>query len=231
MLSDQQLIDLMISEPSWEEVIVKIVAEEGIDPWNIDIVKLAECFSNYIERMDSLELSIPARFILIAAILVRMQSDILEPRKRERTVITESDKDEELIKQLQSIPPLEAPVKRIPLRNITLEELIKSLKKAFEVKKRRIKRKEILKKIAEEGIPKEQEDITKRIDILMNEILNAIKDIEQSIEFSRLVKKWNRKEIVRTLMPLLHLSQKGKIKLKQKKIFKEIEIELEKNES
>ena len=28
MLTDQQLIDLMVIEPSWEDVIVKIVAEE-----------------------------------------------------------------------------------------------------------------------------------------------------------------------------------------------------------
>lgn len=231
MMSDQQLINLMVSEPSWEDVIVKIVAEEGMNPWNIDIMHLADKFTDYVDKMDKLELGIPARFILIAAILVRMKSDILEPKPRERVLITESNIDEELIKTLQAIPPLEAPVKRIPMGNITLEELITSLRKAFDVKERRVKKKYNLKRLAEEGMPQEKEDITKRIEIIMNEILEAMAEIEKSIEFSRLVKKWSRKEIVRTLMPLLHLSQRGKIKLNQKELFKEIEVEIDKNEN
>lgn len=231
MMSDQQLINLMVSEPSWEDVIVKIVAEEGMNPWNIDIMHLADKFTDYVDKMDKLELGIPARFILIAAILVRMKSDILEPKPRERVLITESNIDEELIKTLQAIPPLEAPVKRIPMGNITLEELITSLRKAFDVKERRVKKKYNLKRLAEEGMPQEKEDITKRMEIIMNEILEAMAEIEKSIEFSRLVKKWSRKEIVRTLMPLLHLSQRGKIKLNQKELFKEIEVEIDKNEN
>jgi len=77
MLSDQQLIDLMVSEPSWEDVIIKIVAEEQMDPWSIDIIRLANSFLIYLKKIEKLDLRIPARFILIAAILLRMKSDVL----------------------------------------------------------------------------------------------------------------------------------------------------------
>ncbi|MEM5814711.1 MAG: hypothetical protein QXD77_02750, partial [Candidatus Aenigmatarchaeota archaeon] len=72
MLSDQELINLMISEPIWEDVIVRIVAEEGMDPWKLDLIKLADVFAAYVSKMDRLDLRIPARFVLIAAILLRM---------------------------------------------------------------------------------------------------------------------------------------------------------------
>jgi chromatin segregation and condensation protein Rec8/ScpA/Scc1 (kleisin family) len=39
-----------------------------------------------------------------------------------------------------------------------------------------------------------------------------------------LVKRWGRKEIVDSLLPLLHLSQDGKINILQEELFKEIFI-------
>lgn len=227
MLSDQQLINLMIYEPSWEDVIVKIVAEEEMDPWNIDIIRLSNIFVHYLERLETLDLRIPARFILIAAILLRMKSDIFET-KRTREYIAEADVNEdELLRALANIPPLQPPVKRIPLGNITMEELMKALGKAFEVKERRVERKRRIRDIVNRALPEHEEDITKRIDDLLNEINSALAQID-NIEFSRLVKHWERKEIVKSLMPLLHLAQLGRISVSQKELFKEITVEVKK---
>ncbi|MDD5416677.1 MAG: segregation/condensation protein A [Candidatus Aenigmarchaeota archaeon] len=224
MLSDKQLIDLMIYEPSWEDVIVKIVAEEEMDPWNIDIIRLANIFVHYIERMDNLDLRVPARFILIAAILLRMKSDIFET-KTARNYIAESDqKEDEMLRALANIPPLQPPIKRIPVGNVTMEELLRALGKAFEVKERRVERKQRLRDIVRRAMPEHEEDITKRIDDLLNEIQQALGNID-NVEFSRLVKHWGRKEIVHSLMPLLHLSQQGKVNIVQKELFKEITVE------
>ena len=230
MLSDQQLINLMISEPSWEDVIVKIVVEEKMDPWNVDLVRLTDTFVVHLDKLDSLDLRVPARFILITAILLRMKSDILSP-KEEKAVLTESDKEEdEMLRILASVPPLQPPVKRIPLRNVTVQELITALRKAFEVEERRVQRKVRVRQIVEGALPVPQEDITERINKLLSQISDALKDIDK-IEFSRLVKKWKRQEIVESLVPLLHLSQEGKIFLNQPEIFKEIFVEKRKDET
>jgi len=214
----------MISEPSWEDVIVKIIAEEQMDPWNIDIVKLADTFVEYLKKFKELDLRIPARFLLITAILLRMKSDILEP-KTERIFIPEAEKEEdEILRKLASLPPLQPPLKRIPLRNVTMEELITALKKAFEIKERREERYERIKRRVEEALPEHpEEDITERIDKLLKDINAALMEIEK-IEFSRLVRRWKRDQIVDTLIPLLHLSQEGKINLEQNELFKEIFI-------
>jgi len=222
MLTDQQLINLMVSEPSWEDVIIKIVAEEQIDPWSIDIIKLANAFLDYLQKVEQLDLRIPARFILIAAILLRMKSDILTERE-EKIFIPEAEKEaDETLRILASLPPLQPPLKRIPLRNVTLDELLSALRKAYEVQERRTERKLRIRRAVEIAVPPaEVEDITERINKLLNQINSALVEVD-NIEFSRLVKRWGRKEIVEALLPLLHLSQDGKINLLQEELFKEI---------
>ncbi len=225
MLTDQQLIDLMISEPSWEDVIVKIVAEEQMDPWSIDIIRLANTFLIYVKKVEELDLRIPARFILIAAILLRMKSEVLI-EKREKMFIPESDKEsDENLRILASIPPLQPPLKRIPLRNVTLNELISALRKAYQVQDRRVERKARVKRAVEFAVPAPTEDITERINKLLFQINDALAEID-NIEFSRLVKRWGRKEIVEALIPLLHLAQDGKIDLHQEELFKEILVRM-----
>ena len=226
MLSDQQLISLMISEPSWEDVIIKIIAEEQMDPWSIDIIKLANAFLSYLQKIEELDLRIPARFILIAAILLRMKSDVLT-EKEEKILIPESEKEvDETLRVLASLPPLQPPLKRIPLKNVSLEELLSALRKAYEVQERRTERKLRIRRAVDVVLPAgEVEDITERINSLLNQINSALSEVE-SIEFSRLVKRWGRKEIVESLLPLLHLSQDGKINLIQEELFKEIMVKI-----
>jgi len=216
----------MISEPSWEDVIIKIIAEEQMDPWSIDIIKLANAFLSYLQKMEELDLRIPARFILIAAILLRMKSDVLT-EKEEKILIPESEKEvDETLRVLASLPPLQPPLKRIPLRNVSLEELLSALRKAYEVQERRTERKLRIRRAVDVVLPAgEVEDITERINSLLNQINSALSEVE-SIEFSRLVKRWGRKEIVESLLPLLHLSQDGKINLIQEELFKEIMIKI-----
>lgn len=222
MLTDQQLINLMVSEPSWEDVIIKVVAEEQMDPWSIDIIKLANSFLGYLQKMEQMDLRIPARFILIASILLRMKSDVLT-EKEERILIPESDKEaDETLRILASLPPLQPPLRRMPLRNVSLNELLSALRKAYEVQERRSERKLRIKRAVEVVLPPaEVEDITERINKLLNQINSALAEVD-NIEFSRLVKRWGRKEIVEALLPLLHLSQDGKINLTQEELFKEI---------
>jgi segregation and condensation protein A len=212
----------MISEPSWEDVIIKIVAEEQMNPWSVDIIKLSNIFLDYLGKMEQLDLRIPARFILIAAILLRMKSDVLI-EKEERIFIPEAEKEaDEILRVLASLPPLQPPLKRMPLRNVSLEELVSALKKAYEIQERRIERKVRIKRAVEVALPPaEAEDITERINKLLNQINEALAEVD-NIEFSRIVKRWGRKEIVEVIIPLLHLSQDGKIDLKQEELFKEI---------
>ncbi len=232
MLSENEMIQLMITEPSWEDVIVKIVAEENMDPWSIDIARLADKFRLYIEKMKENDLRVPARFILVAAILLRMKSDVFA-EKKEKVVIPESpeqsQKEAEIARALASIPPIQPPVKRVPVKNVSVEELITALKKAFEVQERRKIRKRRLHKAMHGMLPDNEDDISKKIDSLLARIQSIISDIEDSVEFSKLVARWERETIVNSLIPMLHLANDGKITYEQPELFKEIFIKLKQN--
>jgi len=231
MLTDNDMITLVVNEPSWEDVILKIVAEEGMDPWAVDLIRLADAFNVYLQKIGETDLRVPARFILIAAILLRMKSDILAA-KRQRTVLSESEKPPDpMLKILAEVPPLQPPLKRIPLGSVTVDELISALKKAFEVKERRTIRKDRLRRAVAQVLPVDQEDITDRIEKLYSQINSYLTELQGSVEFSKLVKTWERRSIVRTLLPLLHLTQEGKIDHKQEQVWGEIIVEARKNES
>lgn len=229
MLTNEQMINLVVREASWEDVIVKIVAEEEMDPWDIDIIRLADTFVAYVEHLEEFDLRIPARFILIAAILLKMKSDIIAT-KQQKILISEPEQPEsELLRTLASIPPLQPPIKRVPLGSVAMNELIVALRKAFEVRERRTVRKARIRKAVEQVLG-EEEDISERIEKLLGQIYSTIGQLEESVSFSKLIKKWERIEIVRTLVPLLHLSQEGKVSLRQEQLFEEIFVELRKVE-
>ncbi len=228
MLSNEQMISLMVNEPSWEDVLVRIVAEEGMDVWAIDLVRLADLFVEYMDKISELDLRIPARFILIAAIMLRMKSDILA-EKPEKILIPESPenpKEAELLRALAAIPPLQPPAVRIPMKSVALNELITALRKAFEVRERRLTKRQRARQIAMRGFVQE-EDITDRINSLLQQIESALQEIDR-IEFSKIVKEWNRDNIVKTLLPMLHLAQNGKLTYDQPQLFEEFFVRLKK---
>ena len=232
-ISNEEIINLTINEPSWEDVIVKIVSEYGIDPWNIDLVALADAFILWLETSEQInDLRVSARFILIAAILLRMKSDVLA-EKREHILVPEGpekERDAELLRLLATIPPLQPPLKRVTFASVTLPELITALRKAFEVQERRKIRRERLRIAIKDVLPKEKDDINERIAQLIEVINQTIEQVENLTTFKKIVSTWERRHIVRTLVPLLHLSQDGKIEYEQPVLFEDIIIRLRKKE-
>ncbi|MCD6367636.1 MAG: segregation/condensation protein A [Candidatus Aenigmarchaeota archaeon] len=222
-MEEREIIDMASKESNWEEVLEYIITEEGMDPWDIDIVKLADALTEYIKKSRELDFKVPARIIIISAILLRMKVEILTMEEEEKA---KQKKEEEMI-DLSNVPNLEAPVKRIPKRKVTLEELVSALEKAFRTKERREEKKLRIKKKVEELINEDYVDIEKRINDLYERITNILNKLKKGeLTFRELVPKWERKEIVDNFLPLLHLSTDGKITCEQKEIFKDIYIRI-----
>lgn len=219
---------MIINEESWEELIYNIVSYEGMDPWDVDIIKLADSFLKYIEDFKTLDFRIPAKVVLVAAILLKLKSEALSPMKvEEMQYFPESgltvDEFNQIREELSKLS-LKLPIERHVKRKVTLDELIDALNKAMkvEVKKERIKR--VLGKRIKAEIG-EEEDIEVRINDLMSEIDGLLLKLQSDkVEFSKIVEKWERDDIVRHFMPLLYLSSRGKVETDQEEFFKEILI-------
>ncbi len=215
VIDESKLIRTIILGSDWQEALESIVVEEGLNPEDIDIIKLADSFTDYMQKLKTFDFRIPARFILIAAILLRMKCELLLEEEEEKARI-------EAVQlpniNLENIPELTAPLLRKPTRKVTLDELIKALDKAFEFKERKEGTKLRMRQ-AVENLIEPEEDIELRITRIYDKIVK-----HNIIKFSDLVHPWKRKEIVKIFVPLLHLEQRGKVVCEQEEFFKEITI-------
>jgi len=226
MTEEENILQLIIEKESWEEILYHIVSLEQLDPWNIDLVKLTTGFLRFIRSAEELDFRIPAKIVFVAAILLRLKADYLSIFEEESAIeeVVERQKpfidlgiDPELVQ-------LGVPMKRIPKRQVTLDELITALKKALSVRERKEERRKAWHARLRAQLPTE-EDITRRIEKIMAEIDAALARAKQGrIAFREIVEEWNRDQIVAHFVPLLHLEQKQKIRTEQEEFFKEILI-------
>ena len=216
-----EILKTIIEKESWEEIIYHIVNVEKIDPWNLDLIKLCDGFIRFLRSVKELDFRIPAKIVFVASILLKLKADYLL-RKEEEEI---EEKEEEIPNFLEIDPSrlkLAYPVKRIPRRQITLEELIIALKKAMEIEKIKKERKSLLKEKLEKNI-RFEEDISVKIERVFSKIEEKMKNREK-VGFSEIVEEWTRDKIVENFIPILHLEKNEKIRTEQPEIFKEIWI-------
>jgi len=213
----------MVRKPSWKQLLIELVLSEKLDPWDIDIIKVAEGFTKMVGDMKQLDFHVPANIILASAILLKYKSNALriydepEPIEEEEEIFDVVDEGE--IPQLQiksRIPP------KVP---ITLNELISEMEKVIKyddperVPKIRIKPRETVNlELSEYDIEKEMEKLYLRMKNQM--------DSESLVLFSALIKDKQPKEVINTLAPLLHLAQEKAIGMRQDEFWGEIFIKV-----
>jgi chromatin segregation and condensation protein Rec8/ScpA/Scc1 (kleisin family) len=150
-MDEKDIMQLITSEYSWEQIIYKIIAWEGMDPWNLDLSLLSRSFLLYVGKMEELDFKIPAKYVVIAAVLLRMKSDHIEYLKgltqQPEELVTEELAPEDLVPMLNGNGEimldqarLDVPSKRQPVRKIVLTELISALRNALKTDARRTER-------------------------------------------------------------------------------------------
>jgi len=233
-MKTENIMNLITSECSWEQIIYKIIAWEGLDPWDLDIKALSDSFVKYITKMDQLDFKVPAKYVVIAAVLLRMKSDHLEfleflqdmdgPQEELDSEIEVSENSSLENEDEFQINPITIPPKRRPVRKIMVTELISALRKTLETSERRrvktIRRKGQIE-LRDQNIVNRISHIYERIDQLLSKIK---KSKNRQIKFSELVDNWNRKNIIDTFLPLVFLDNDKKVRCQQEKMFDDILI-------
>lgn len=223
MTEEENILQMVIEKGSWEEIIYYIVSLEKLDPWDISLIKLSDSFLKFLRSVEELDFRIPAKIVFVAAVLLKLKADHLSIFEEKEDVFEEAQKSFVDLGIDPNLIQLGHPIKRIPKRQVTLDELIHALKKALTVKERKVERKRVWRAQLQAEIG--EEDITQRIEKVMSEIESLMEKSKQTkIEFKKIVKKWEREQIVKHLIPLLHLEQNQKIRTEQEDYFKEIFI-------
>jgi len=223
--TENRILKLVVTDHSWDQIIFHLIETENLNPDDVDLEKLTNSFINYVNKLKELDFHIPAKMIIIAAILLRMKSDKLGFEKD--LVMPEVEQKPEPIDKIDALP-LTVPLKRQPRRKVSVQELIEALRRIIdtrEKKERRLMR-------MHERIEITEDDVTEKIDKLYSRIAWTLDRLYgKPLLFSSLVGDWKRRNIVKNLIPLLHLAHQDKLDLEQDDWFKDILIKKRKGKA
>lgn len=234
-----------IHDADWEQVLERFT--EDMDPWAIDIVKLADRYKSYIERMERFDLEVPGRIIVVGSVLLRMKTEVLRDIE-DHGEITEEDEehledemeameemmdfeDEELdsveddqLRIPEAVP--KPPVKKKAKRKVTLDELKDALEKAVEIGEKREERQETRKDAEDYGIEVEEDDITNKLDQLYTSLKGRIGSNDDAVTFSDIVEEQHKQEKIDKFVHIMHLETDAKVNCIQHEWLGDLKIEV-----
>jgi len=231
MIKPQDFVyDLIFQDDdvTWQSVIYELAREGKIDPWDIDVSILAVEYLQMVRKLKEMNFRLSGKIILAAAVLLKMKAErigleqlylLMNPPEPELMDGDELELEKHFTKaELQS---------RIPLprkRKVTIFELVESLKKAIEVDERRRMRVLDLKP-APRLLNIKKPDIFSKIQVVFSKLKDLMKKFKNKlIPFDEIIPSTDKKDIIWTLIPLLHLANQGKIEFVQEEAFGKIFI-------
>lgn len=237
-IDQNQFFDIITGEElSWQTIIYELIKTEQLDPWDIDIGVLADKYVEIIQKLEEADFFISSKVLLACSLLLRLKSEILANdyiQNLDKELYGRNDEKRYEIERIE-IDEGELPllVPRTPMtrhKKVTLQELMNALNQAIETENRRIKR-EIKGKQTEKAIitvmPKSNYIPLKvRIKNIFGVISNYLGGENKYVHFSYLAP--SKEEKLASFVPLLHLSNDGRVYLRQQNHFEDISISFEK---
>ncbi|PIU63056.1 hypothetical protein COX58_01120 [archaeon CG_4_10_14_0_2_um_filter_Archaea_38_6] len=242
-MDDLQIYELILSKDfTWEGLLRDIVKKENINPWDIDVSFLSKKYQEALAQLSNIDFRLSGKFLLAAAILLKMKSDNFEFEDiyNAQTIeyfddffddfqldeLTTEFRNQELKHSFStSKVGVDARLPRDRIKPISLDDLVEALKDAMEVKERRIERKKDLKEKLNYHADVIKIDITEKIKNLYETIVSFFDNMRrEEIMFKELVPSNEKMDILWTFVPLLHLNNEGKIDVHQKVQFGEIKV-------
>jgi chromatin segregation and condensation protein Rec8/ScpA/Scc1 (kleisin family) len=186
--------------------------------------------------LQELDFRVPAKWVMISAVLLRMKSDQIRILRMDSVPddgfygMDEADAlgagGEDFVTPMgelrrEDIVPISAAPMRMPVRKVTITELVDSLRRVIASGERR--EEDIRERIGRVSIS--TDDIAARIEGLYKRITGMLGGADSGqITFSELVGRWEKGNVIDHFMPLVHLDNDRKVECRQKEMFSEIFI-------
>ena len=227
-----RIMDILFNENeiTWQAIIYELVRTEEMDPWDINVSELAKSYIETLKKLQTFDFRISGKVVLAAAILLGIKSTrLLDEESRLDDLINPPAVEEDSDIGYRQFSLSDLPADKITLiprtpqprkRKISVFDLVDALQQALEVRKRRM-----LRDFTPVNIPviDKRVDITKIILELHKKIKQLIAD-EGRLTFLQLAGSERKEDQVATLVPLLHLTNQGKVDIMQQVHFGDIEI-------
>lgn len=229
------------------QVLVDMVKKNQLDPWNIDIVDLADRYFEKIIELKMNNLRVTSRVFLFSAILLRLKSDILEgldpfsgigePDENFEADYDDPDFEEDLnrnnVISLDEVLQRRSSIRLNRKRTVTLNDLIKhlefyekldrkrSLKNAYERVQRRAQ--SYANFTPDDIIDIAHDDYIEEGVMQLRSVLIKLFETDERVEMKEL--KSTGMDKITVYLSLLFLSARNRIELKQDKFYSDIYIE------
>ena len=220
------------------DLLLHLIKQDNIDIYDISIERITKQYLDYINQMESLNINIGANYLIMAAELMEMKSNMLLPQKK-----VEEDDEEELTKEKLINKLLEYKKYKEVTRDFKLleetrnkyyikgpenikiyidedtiqEASVDDLLLAF---RKYLERKELEKPLITKVTNKEY-SIKDRKNSIRNILLKKNK-----CEFSELFLEYNKPYIIVTFLSILELAKEKEIIINQTNNFENIYIEI-----
>ena len=201
------------------QTLLELVQQHKLDPWDIDIEKLAGLYIQRIREIVEVDLRASGRALLSSSVLLRIKSDYA--LNGHGTQVSAEELDDLLDLNLPDLGQINI-IQTTP-RKITLAELLGALREALaEIpeKKPIVSRK--MEKVFQ-TVDEYEINIIKHMAMLHKRILDLLKS-GNNLTLLTLVEERTKVAIARMLLLLLYLCAEGKITLEQPEMFGEIYI-------
>jgi segregation and condensation protein A len=219
--SKMDLVDL-IDQPAWKTILLDLVESEKMNPWDIDVIQLAEKYLKKISELEGSNLRVPANAILACAILVKTKSKYLRLSSLDDVGVEKQGlTPEQRALMLKEIPDLMS--NRLAREGrITLDELVASIE---DIIQRTSPKKGVARNIPRIEINFDSSSIEEKIREVYELILKKA-DSQGIVLFEELLVIKDTDCIVETFLPMLFLMNNGKILAYQNEFFGQIFIQV-----
>jgi len=237
MSLEEMNLEEIAQRHDWREILRGIVEKEDMDPWDIKLSRLIQEYIQTIKQLQKMDFKIPANALLASSILLRKKSSSWKLKEDEEE--GEFIYWEEIPTTPDQIPPAREeipepkPQKRKTRRKVSVEELIDAVEDVIDKEKQKAREKVKEEKTpAQEIVPDHLLEIAKRN---TRDFEEKTEELEQKIQeqideenlttFTGLIEEdqdQTEREIVKILIPLLHLANQGRISIWQEEVFGEI---------
>jgi segregation and condensation protein A len=218
--SKMDLVDL-IDQPAWKTILLDLVETEKMNPWDIEVVSLAEKYLKKISELQGNNLRVPANAILACAILVKTKSKYLKLSSLDEEETKVELTPEQKALMLNQIPDLLAG--RVAREGrMTLDELVSSIE---DIIQRTTPRKGAARNIPRMEINFDSSSIEEKMQEILDLITKKV-DSQGIVLFDDLLENKEIDSVVETFLPVLFLMNNGKIIAYQNEFFGEIFVKL-----
>jgi segregation and condensation protein A len=199
------------------QILLGLVQEHKLDPWDVDIEKLAGVYLQRVREMQEFDIRVSGRTLLSASVLLRMKSDFVINGRggsaAEEGVEEVFDLD---LPELGQVTIVQRSPRKITLLDLmgALQEALKDIPMRKPPQRRKLEK--ILQTLSEYHI-----NIERYLDELYQRVKNLVAS-GREVPLSALTPERTRLAVARTLLLLLFLSLQGKVVLQQPEPFGEI---------